>query len=327
MKKTILSLLILLGLTYSCSKDEPVNLDNLIDTLKVSVKDTIRDTITHIVSQDSLDYVKAGSPILLLKVKPYKHPFVTEFDVFVDGARLFCNVPFGVDLSKVKYTVQPTPKAKLAGFDPVENNQFVNLSNASHTFYFKKKFIVYGFKYTLDFKKSALQKPTNPLDSVIIRAIDNNTLSQDIKVDISTGNIWKLKLDQRITRETTFKATLYAKNKVKEIQPSSEQDIDFSKPNFVLKVKFLDDEIVEKTVALDVDLTEVVDLIFEVNGGDIMASRQYLKGVIPSKPSDPTRSGYTFDGWYKDKGLTTKFDFTKHLTKTTIIYAKWTSGA
>ncbi len=41
------------------------------------------------------------------------------------------------------------------------------------------------------------------------------------------------------------------------------------------------------------------------------------------KPSDPTRTGYTFEGWYQSADLTMRFDFTSIVSKDIDLYAKW----
>ena len=74
--------------------------------------------------------------------------------------------------------------------------------------------------------------------------------------------------------------------------------------------------------------TEVEDgkntVIFNVNGGSATDSQQVDDGQLPQKPADPTRSGYTFVGWYKDLFHQEVFDFTSDvITEDTTIYAKW----
>ena len=50
------------------------------------------------------------------------------------------------------------------------------------------------------------------------------------------------------------------------------------------------------------------------------------------KPADPTRVGYTFGGWYENKGdgdgkvTGEPFDWTSHLTENITLYAKWTAN-
>jgi uncharacterized repeat protein (TIGR02543 family) len=47
-----------------------------------------------------------------------------------------------------------------------------------------------------------------------------------------------------------------------------------------------------------------------------------------ASPADPTRSGYAFDGWYKESECTNAFDFTTEVvTDDLILYAKWTDAA
>ena len=43
-----------------------------------------------------------------------------------------------------------------------------------------------------------------------------------------------------------------------------------------------------------------------------------------TKPEDPTRTGYTFGGWYTDEACTNAYDFSQPLTKDMTLHAKWT---
>ena len=56
------------------------------------------------------------------------------------------------------------------------------------------------------------------------------------------------------------------------------------------------------------------------------------KQIVPihqkaQKPENPTREGYTFQGWCADQGLTKTFDFNQEITKDTNVYAKWKAEA
>ncbi len=63
---------------------------------------------------------------------------------------------------------------------------------------------------------------------------------------------------------------------------------------------------------------------FETNGGSTVNSQQVEKDKTVSKPADPTRSGYTFDAWYKESACTNKWDFgTDTVTENITLYAKW----
>ena len=64
---------------------------------------------------------------------------------------------------------------------------------------------------------------------------------------------------------------------------------------------------------------------FEENGGSEVADQTVTHGYKASRPSgNPTRTGYDFDDWYSDSGLTNKFNFNTAITGDTTIYAKWT---
>ena len=42
-----------------------------------------------------------------------------------------------------------------------------------------------------------------------------------------------------------------------------------------------------------------------------------------TKPADPTREGYTFDGWYRDAAYGTAYDFNAGVNQNMTLYAKW----
>lgn len=46
-------------------------------------------------------------------------------------------------------------------------------------------------------------------------------------------------------------------------------------------------------------------------------------GDTTTAPDTPTRSGYTFGGWYTDKSFDTEYSFNSQLTKDTKVFAKW----
>jgi uncharacterized repeat protein (TIGR02543 family) len=61
------------------------------------------------------------------------------------------------------------------------------------------------------------------------------------------------------------------------------------------------------------------------DGGSEDTQMLYVKsGDKAIKPTDPTRTGYNFAGWYKDSGLTTAYDFNATVTNSFKLYAKWT---
>lgn len=63
---------------------------------------------------------------------------------------------------------------------------------------------------------------------------------------------------------------------------------------------------------------------FETNGGNDIASKTVTKNSVIKEPELPIKDGFDFEGWYTDKELKTKYDFTEKVTKNFTLYAKWT---
>ena len=65
---------------------------------------------------------------------------------------------------------------------------------------------------------------------------------------------------------------------------------------------------------------------FNTQGGSAVASVIVVRDGSVTKPADPTKEGFVFDGWYKDAACTIAWDFAADkITNTTTIYAKWTA--
>lgn len=62
---------------------------------------------------------------------------------------------------------------------------------------------------------------------------------------------------------------------------------------------------------------------FEANGGTTVKSVSVKRNATIDIPTAPTKEGFIFDGWYTDKELTKKYDFSSKITKTITLYAKW----
>ena len=64
---------------------------------------------------------------------------------------------------------------------------------------------------------------------------------------------------------------------------------------------------------------------FEENDGSTMSDITQDFDSTVTKPTDPTRDGYTFAGWYSDEALTSAYTFSKMPSSDTTVYAKWTA--
>lgn len=62
---------------------------------------------------------------------------------------------------------------------------------------------------------------------------------------------------------------------------------------------------------------------FETNGGSEVENQKVKSNSKVTKPEDPTREGYKFEGWFVDEELESAYDFDTKVTKSFTLYAKW----
>jgi len=65
-------------------------------------------------------------------------------------------------------------------------------------------------------------------------------------------------------------------------------------------------------------------IAFNTNSGQIIEPMEVIDGQIAVKPTDPTKSGYRFDGWYMDSEFVTEYDWSSVVTASMVLHAKWT---
>lgn len=138
-------------------------------------------------------------------------------------------------------------------------------------------------------------------------------------------------------------APVYGGNKYVETDAYNEIKVNLYKVTLTGKQEFSGD--VDVTVKIDgKEITDPITLTitpsgggggeggtsytvtFVTNGGSAISNQTVTSGAKATKPSDPTKEGYTFAGWYTDAELTTEYDFTKNVTGNITLYAKWTEG-
>jgi uncharacterized repeat protein (TIGR02543 family) len=66
---------------------------------------------------------------------------------------------------------------------------------------------------------------------------------------------------------------------------------------------------------------------FDTDGGSSVADQDVDSGDTATVPTPPTKSSYTFKGWYSDAALTTPYDFTTPVTADITIHAKWEANS
>lgn len=67
----------------------------------------------------------------------------------------------------------------------------------------------------------------------------------------------------------------------------------------------------------------VYTVSFDSNGGSSIANQSVESNHTASKPANPSKTGFTFAGWFTDKDCTTAYDFSSKVTGDITLYAKW----
>jgi len=85
----------------------------------------------------------------------------------------------------------------------------------------------------------------------------------------------------------------------------------------------------KETTSGDYTLVPAVTVTFNANGGNpVPAAQQIAVGGKVTEPTDPTKEGVNFGGWYKDAEFEEAWNFeTDTVTSAITLYAKWTTGA
>ena len=66
-------------------------------------------------------------------------------------------------------------------------------------------------------------------------------------------------------------------------------------------------------------------IAFTVNGGSAVSTIYVNSGTAASAPTAPTKTGYTFGGWYQEPTLENAVNWSSNITANKTYYAKWTA--
>jgi len=141
------------------------------------------------------------------------------------------------------------------------------------------------------------------------------SLSADAISDLTTSNIDVIQ-DSYYIADCGFTSTqATALNSTQSINSTSYTNYDFTTtwaihPLFNEGIPYL--------------RTNLAYLNYDTQGGSLVSTQPFFKYDVIPQPTNPTKEGYSFDGWYQESSATSLFDFNdvSHSTNQTL-YAKW----
>ena len=86
-----------------------------------------------------------------------------------------------------------------------------------------------------------------------------------------------------------------------------------------------DTDTVTRAMTLKAKWVQTYTVTFETSGGSAVDPVTVDAGSTVTKPADPARSGYAFDGWYTENTYENPYDFHAAVTGSLTLYAKWNS--
>ena len=99
----------------------------------------------------------------------------------------------------------------------------------------------------------------------------------------------------------------------------------YKEAQFTNEWDFANDTVTSNTI-LYANWIAQYTVTFNSNGGSAVTAQTVEAGEKATEPSDPTKDGYTFSGWYTSDTLTTAWDFSTDTVNSNItLYAKWTT--
>ncbi|WP_230496021.1 InlB B-repeat-containing protein, partial [Pseudoneobacillus rhizosphaerae] len=99
----------------------------------------------------------------------------------------------------------------------------------------------------------------------------------------------------------------------------------FKEAGLITEWDFATDKVMQDTTLFAKWTINQYTVSFNSNGGSAVAPVTTNYNTSISAPTPPTRTGYTFNGWFKEAGLMTEWNFaTEKVTQDTTLFAKWT---
>ena len=154
--------------------------------------------------------------------------------------------------------------------------------------------------------------------------IENLPIFAQSSVKVETSGIVQTTLEVPIDSSVIFEAKIFAVN---TITNEEYQDVLYYGKTEVLNIKETGNKV--SIVLEKIQLNEFL-VQFNTLGGSIVEEQKVEKYKTATAPASPTKTGYTFDGWYtsSDNGATlqAEFDFETPITSDIVLYAKWAAN-
>ena len=151
--------------------------------------------------------------------------------------------------------------------------------------------------------------------------IENLPIFAQSSVKVETSGIVQTTLEVPIDSSVIFEAKLFTINT--ETKEESQDPLYYGQTE-VINIKKTDTKV--SIVLEKIQLNEFL-VQFKTLGGSIVDDQKVEENKTATEPTSPTKTGYTFDGWYTSsdngKTLQAKFDFSTPITKDITLYAKW----
>ena len=127
---------------------------------------------------------------------------------------------------------------------------------------------------------------------------------------------------------------------VSDLSGLTDEQKDLNKVDFSQPIAGKDHATIYAQWTKNADQNEI-DVLYAANGGQFATGETFQQGVTDSdgmmrQPAEPTREGYTFDGWYwhadysgytDEQKAADKVDFSQPVQSDVNIYAQWTKNA
>jgi len=115
-----------------------------------------------------------------------------------------------------------------------------------------------------------------------------------------------------ITTNWSYKLDSLKEDIVNNLKSEVDVDITFNYKNEIDEQEIINNDTVKK-----------YEVTFDSDGGSSIASQEVKENETISKPTDPTKDGYTFAGWTLDGS---DFDFTMKVSNDLTLKAKWSKN-